>query len=88
MLLGQKWQKIKKIEFFFGRNRFQMVQNVFQNENIEFENFVLVENFFRDIQSIFHPRIGIEDKILINSIIFKFWTFFIKETDDQYEFQN
>ena len=36
----QKIENFRKIfEIFFGRNRFRMVQNVFQNENIDFENF-------------------------------------------------
>ena len=33
----------------FGRNRFRMVQNVFSNENINFENFFPLKNFFGDI---------------------------------------
>ena len=40
----------KKIENFskkiFGRNRFRMVQNVFQDKNIDFENFSPLKIFF------------------------------------------
>ena len=34
---------------FFGLNRFRMVQNVFKNENVDFENFFPLKIFFRDI---------------------------------------
>ena len=39
--LGPKWQKKSKIfrKKNFGRNRFRMVQNVFQQQVIDFENF-------------------------------------------------
>ena len=44
---NQKKSKIFR-KNFFDRNRFGMVHNVFQNENIKFENFCPIEKNFSE----------------------------------------
>ena len=43
--MAQKTKNRKFFAIFFGRNRFRMVQNVFINENIDFENFYRLKFF-------------------------------------------